>query len=206
MNHCCDSKTSELAELRQRQGSVLRIVLAINAIMFLFEFSAGWLVNSTALLGDSLDMLGDALVYIISLYVLYRGIRARATAALLKSGLLMLFSLVILAEAIHKSVLGVIPKADWMVFVGLIALAANLSCLALLHRHRSDDVNMSSTWACSRNDVIANLGVLLAAGLVTYTGSLWPDVMIGTGLALLYLYSSWRVAKEAWPQWRDGSP
>lgn len=202
MDSCCDSKADALAQLRAKQGRVLYIVLAINAVMFVVEFTAGWMVSSTALLADSLDMLGDALVYIISLYVLHRGIRARAGAALFKSGFLMLFSLLIIGEAIRKSVMGVVPGAEWMGVFGLIALTANLFCLMLLYRHRSDDINMSSTWVCSRNDVIANTSVLVAAGLVAFTGTLWPDVIVGVGLALLYLHSSWQVAREAWPQWR----
>jgi Co/Zn/Cd efflux system component len=88
-----------------------------------------------------------------------------------------------------------------MTLVGLAALAANLICLALLYRHRSDDTNMSSTWVCSRNDVVANLSVIGAAGLVLLTESLWPDVIDGVRLALLYLHSSFQVTREAWPQW-----
>ena len=202
MDDCCDNKGSELAQLRERQGRVLYIVLAINAVMFVVEFTAGWIVNSTALLGDSLDMFGDTLVYAISLFVLHRGARARAGAALFKSGFLMLFSLLIIGEAIRKSFLGVVPEAGWMSLIGLIALVANLSCLALLYSHRSDDINMSSTWLCSRNDVIANLSVLVAAGLVMLTESLWPDLIVGVGLALLYLHSSVQVGRDAWPQWR----
>ncbi len=202
MDDCCDNKGNELAQLRERQGRMLYIVLAINAVMFVVEFTAGWILNSTALLGDSLDMFGDTLVYTISLFVLHRGIHARAGAALFKSGFLLLFSLLIIGEAVRKSFLGVVPEAGWMALIGLIALVANLSCLALLYSHRSDDINMSSTWLCSRNDVIANLSVLGAAGLVMLTESLWPDLIVGVGLALLYLHSSVQVGRDAWPQWR----
>lgn len=202
MDDCCNSKGDELAKLRERQGRVLYIVLAINAVMFVVEFTAGWIVNSTALLADSLDMFGDTLVYAISLFVLHRGIRARAGAALFKSGFLMLFSALIIAEAIRKSIMGVVPEAGWMGLIGTLALIANLSCLALLYSHRSDDINMSSTWLCSRNDVIANVSVLVAAALVMLTESLWPDLVVGVALALLYLHSSIKVAREAWPQWR----
>lgn len=203
MDDCCNDKGNELAKLRERQGRVLYIVLAINAVMFIVEFTAGWVFNSTALLGDSLDMFGDSLVYAISLFVLHRGVRARAGAALFKSGFLLLFSVLIIAEAIRKSIIGVVPEAGWMGLVGGIALIANLSCLALLYSHRSDDVNMSSTWLCSRNDVIANLSVLVAAGLVMFIESLWPDLIVGVGLAILYLHTSIKVAKDAWPQWRN---
>lgn len=202
MDDCCDSKGSELAKLREKQSRVLYIVLAINAVMFVVEFTAGWVVNSTALLGDSLDMFGDTLVYAISLFVLHRGTRARAGAALFKSGFLLLFSILIIGEAIRKSFLGVVPEAGWMGLIGLVALAANLSCLALLYSHRSDDINMSSTWLCSRNDVIANLSVLGAAGLVMLTQSQWPDLIVGVALALLYLHSSVQVGRDAWPKWR----
>lgn len=202
MDDCCGDKGDELTQLRGRQSRVLYIVLGINAAMFFFEFAGGWVLNSTALLGDSLDMLGDTLVYGISLFVLHRGLRARAGAALFKSGFLMLFSLLIIAEAIRKSFLGVVPEAGWMSLIGLVALVANLSCLALLYTHRSDDINMSSTWLCSRNDVIANLSVLGAAGMVMLTGTFWPDLIVGVGLALLYLHSSVKVARGAWPQWR----
>lgn len=202
MDDCCNSKGNELAQLRERQGRVLYIVLAINAVMFIVEFTAGWVFNSTALLGDSLDMFGDSLVYAISIFVLHRGVRARAGAALFKSGFLLLFSVLIIAEAVRKSIIGVVPDARWMGVIGGVALIANLSCLMLLYSHRSDDINMSSTWLCSRNDVIANLSVLAAAGLVMLTESLWPDLVVGVGLAFLYLHSSVKVAKDAWPQWR----
>jgi cation diffusion facilitator family transporter len=204
VDNCCDNKGDELAHLRERQARVLYIALAINALMFVVEFSAGWIVNSTALLGDSLDMFGDSLVYAISLFVLHRGIRARAGAALFKSGFLLVFSLLIIAEALRKSFLGVVPEAGWMALIGLMALVANVSCLALLFAHRSDDINMSSTWLCSRNDVIANLSVLGAAVLVMFTGSLWPDLIVGVCLALLYLHSSVQVGRNAWPQWLSG--
>ena len=112
MDDCCNSKGNELAQLRERQGRVLYIVLAINAVMFIVEFTAGWIFNSTALLGDSLDMFGDSLVYAISIFVLHRGVRARAGAALFKSGFLLLFSVLIIAEAVRKSIIGVVPDAN----------------------------------------------------------------------------------------------
>lgn len=205
MDSCCDDKADELAQLRERQGRVLYAVLAINASMFVVEFTAGWLLSSTALLGDSLDMLGDALVYAVSIFVLHRGMRARAGAALFKSGFMMLLSALIIGEAIRKSFLGTVPDGDWMALVGMVALVANLVCLGMLYRHRSDDVNMSSTFICSRNDVIANMSVLAAAALVMMTDTIWPDVIVGVGLALLYMHSSWQVARVAWPQWYSHS-
>lgn len=202
MDSCCESKAGELAALRERQARVLYAVLAINAGMFLLEFVSGWLARSTALLGDSLDMFGDASVYALTLYTLHRSPRARAGAALLKGLFMLLFGLVVVAEALRRGVLGAAPQADWMGVVGLIALLANGVCFVLLNRHRSDDLNMRSTWLCSRNDLIANSSVILAAVLVAYTGSLWPDLVVGLAIAALFLHSAWQVLGEAWLQWR----
>lgn len=202
MDSCCENKAGELAQLRAQQGRVLYIVLGINAVMFLFEFISGWLANSTALLGDSLDMFGDASVYALTLYTLHRSSRARAGAALAKGAFMLLFGLVVIGDAVRKSLLGVVPEANWMGAVGLIALAANTVCFILLYSHRSDDLNMRSTWLCSRNDLVANSSVIVAAVLVAVTGTLWPDVIVGLAIAGLFLHSAWQVLTEAWAQWR----
>ncbi|MDZ7791059.1 MAG: cation transporter [Xanthomonadales bacterium] len=206
MDSCCEDKAGELRSLRARQGRVLYVVLAINAVMFLFEFVSGWLARSTALLGDSLDMFGDASVYALTLYALHRSERMRAGAALAKGALMLVFGLVVIGDAVRKSVLGVLPDAGWMGAVGLIALAANTVCFLLLYRHRGDDLNMRSTWLCSRNDLIANTSVIGAAVLVSVTGSLWPDVAIGVAIAALFLHSAWQVLTDAWEQWRAHGP
>lgn len=206
MDSCCENKADELVALRVRQGRVLYVVLAINAVMFLFEFVSGWLARSTALLGDSLDMFGDASVYALTLYVLHRSERTRAGAALVKGAFMLLFGLVVIGDAVRKSVLGVLPDAEWMGAVGIIALAANTVCFVLLYRHRGDDLNMRSTWLCSRNDLIANTSVLGAAALVGLTGTLWPDVAVGIAIAALFLHSAWQVLTEAWQKWRAHGP
>lgn len=212
MDSCCENKAGELAQLREKQSRVLYIVLAINAIMFLVEFAAGWLVGSTALLGDSLDMLGDASVYALTLFVLHRSVRARAGAALAKGAFMLLFGAVVMADAVHKVYVNEVPVAEWMGLIGLVALIANSVCFFLLYAHRSDDLNMRSTWLCSRNDLVANSSVIVAAGLVAFTGSLWPDVIVGIAIAALFLHSAGQVIHEAWGEWRasavsqDASP
>lgn len=202
MDSCCQNKSSELAQLRTRQGRVLQVVLAVNALMFLVEFVSGWVARSTALLGDSLDMLGDASVYALTLYTLHRGARARAGANLVKGGVMLLFGGVVVVEALRKAWLGIVPAADWMGVVGLLALIANAVCFALIYRHRSDDLNMRSSWLCSRNDLIANTSVLLAATLVAVSGSFWPDVVVGVAIAALFLHSAGQVLSEGWQAWR----
>lgn len=206
MDGCCENKAAELAGLRARQGRVLYVVLAINAAMFLFEFASGWIARSTALLGDSLDMFGDASVYALTLYALHGSARTRAGAAVVKGGFMAAFGLVVVADAVYKSFHGVVPAADWMGVVGAIALAANTVCFLLLHRHRSDDLNMRSTWICSRNDLVANTGVIGAALLVAVTGTLWPDVVVGVAIAALFLHSARQVLTEAWREWTANAP
>ncbi len=206
MHSCCESKSGELAQLRGSQSRVLYIVLAINAAMFLVEFTAGWIAGSAALLGDSLDMFGDASVYAMTLFVLHRGARARAGAALLKGGFMLLFGLVVIAEALRRLLLQDVPSADWMGVVGALALAANSVCFAVLYRHRGDDLNMRSTWLCSRNDLFANVSVIVAAALVALSGSMWPDVLVGLAIAALFLHSAGQVMRDAQREWNASAP
>ena len=176
---------------------MLRVVLWINLTMFVVEFGAGLAARSTALLADSVDMLGDAIVYGFSLYVIGKGAVWQARGALLKGSLMAAFAAGIVVEIALKLVRGVTPASDIMSAVGAVALAANASVLAFLWRHRSDDLNMRSAWLCSRNDVVANAGVLLAGAGVATTGTPWPDIVIGGGIAALFALSAvsvWRGA------------
>lgn len=201
MDSCCEKKSDELATLKSAQAKVLYIVLAINAVMFIVEFGSGWLVRSTALLGDSLDMFGDASVYALTLFVLHRSNRARAKSAAVKGVFMLLFGVTVIVDATYKAIAGVMPDASWMGAIALLALLANAVCFLLLRRHRSDDLNMRSTWICSRNDLIANSSVIGAAVLVAATGSYWPDVIVGFAIACLFIYSAWQVLTEARLAW-----
>jgi cation diffusion facilitator family transporter len=194
---CCEDKSCEITAIRKSHGRVLWIVLAINALMFLVEGWAGVLAHSTSLLADALDMLGDALVYGFSLFVLARSMRWQAGAALAKGGFMLVFGFGVLGEALYKVFHPVMPDVEMMGITGTIALAANLVCFFLLYRHRADNLNMSSTWLCSRNDLIANVGVLLAAGGSYLLGSRWPDIIVGGIIASLFLSSALHVLSQA---------
>ena len=204
MGSCCQDKGCALEALRERQGSILRIVLAINILLFIIELTAGYLASSLSLMADSLDSLGDALVYGFSLYVLFRSERWRAGAALLKGLIMLGFGLAITVALISRMLSPVIPEAEMIGGFGIFALVCNLTCLILLTRHRSDDINMKSVWLCSRNDIIANCGVILAAGGVAWTGSMWPDFAIGTLIAVIFLRSAFYVLTESIRQLRLG--
>lgn len=197
MADCCNDKACEIEALQTRQASTLKIVLAINAVMFVVELTAGLLASSVSLVADSLDMLGDALVYGFSLYVVARGDRMKALSALLKGGIMAAFGLLVLGQAVYKIIVPQVPVFEAIGVIGLAALAANLLCLALLWRHRSEDINMRSVWLCSRNDIIANVSVLFAALGVWLSGSGWPDIVVGLGIAMLFLHSALLVIRES---------
>jgi cation diffusion facilitator family transporter len=203
---CCAGKGRELERLATlaAQRRVLTIVLGINAAMFVIEFGAGLAAGSAALMADSVDMLGDALVYILSLYALSRSERWKAGAAVAKGGFILLFGIGVLIEIGAKIATGVPPSSRLMLGFGALALVANLACLRLLWQFRGHDVNMASTFECSRNDVAANIGVLVAAALVGLFASPWPDIVIAAVIAAIFLRSAVRVLREAWPQFRPG--
>jgi Co/Zn/Cd efflux system component len=206
MKHCCEDKAEALGQLKQRQASVLKVLLAANAAMFVLEAGAGIAGRSTALLGDSLDMLGDALVYGATLHVLGRGLGSKAKAVLLKGGVLLLFGALVLAEAVGKLVSGAEPRAELIGSVGALALAVNTGCLLLLLRYRQQDINMRSAYICSRNDIIANLAVLGAGGLVAYFGTAWPDIVVGVGIAALFVVSAVSILRAGIEALRSEAP
>lgn len=181
---------------------MLVAVLVINALMFVAEFGAGVIAGSAALMADAADMLGDALVYAVSLYALGRSDRWKAGAAMFKGVFILALGVGVLVNVVVKIQSGVPPSSTLMLAFGGLALAANLVCLRLLWRFRALDVNMASTFECSRNDVISNVGVLLAALLVAWLASPWPDIVIGSAMAALFLRSSLRVMIAAAPQLR----
>jgi cation diffusion facilitator family transporter len=192
MDECC-----AIRPVHAQQRRVLHIVLWINLAMFLVEVVAGLIAHSTALLADSVDMLGDAIVYGFSLYVIARAPVWQARAALLKGIIMAGFGVGVVAEVVSKLVRDLRPEAEVMWVVALVALVANASVLAFLSRHRADDINMRSVWLCSRNDVIANGAVLLAALGVGLTRSAWPDILVGLAIAALFGVSAAGVIREA---------
>jgi cation diffusion facilitator family transporter len=197
MDSCCQDKAGELEALWGRQARVLWVVLGINAVMFVVEAVMGVLAGSLALLADSLDMLGDVLVYGFSLYVVGRSVRWRAAAALLKGIVMALFGMMVLGQAVYHIIFPEVPDFRIIGATGIVALAANLVCLALLTRHRKDDLNMKSTWLCSRNDIISNVGVLVAAVAVFALQSPWPDVAVGLMIMAVFMQSAVLVLRQS---------
>ena len=196
MKGCCDHECS-LEPLHERQRGTLQIVLAINVLMFFTIVAAAYYAGSSALLADSLDNLGDALTYAFSLYAVSRGTVVKARVALFKGALIFLAALTVVAQIAYRLFVPGIPVFEVMGIFSLAGLAANSVCLFLLWRHRHEDVNMSSVWECSRNDIAANISVFIAAGAVWFTGSGWPDIVVALGLSLLLIRSAMRVITSA---------
>ena len=192
MGSCCENNCA-LEALRTRQKSTLIKVLWINAAMFAVIVVAALYAKSTALLSDSLDNLGDALTYALSLYVVSRSVEAKARVALFEGGLIFLGAAVVVAQVVWELSHPVVPAFELMGAFSLIGVTANGICLWLLWRHRGDDINMSSVYECSRNDIASNLSVFVAAVGVWVFESGWPDIIVASCLAMLLLRSSARV-------------
>jgi Co/Zn/Cd efflux system component len=202
-DNCCQNKGYELTKLKKQQTKVLWAVLFINLVMFVVEFGFGIRGDSLSLTGDSLDMLGDALVYASSLYVINKGAKAQAGAAFLKGTIMFLFAIGVFARASYQLFTGASPEATIMGAIGAVALLANLLCLLLLARHRKDNLNMSSVWLCSCNDIIANTSVLAAGALVFLTHSILPDLAVGLLLTFIFAKSAGKVLSQSWREMQE---
>ena len=203
MDNCCHDKTDEFEGRRERQSKTLWIVLGINGVMFCLELLVGLLAGSVALQADSLDMLSDTLVYGFSLYAIGKSNRWLAGSALLKGSIMAIFGIGVLFQSVYKFVAGGIPESHFMFLMSALALIANASCLFLLSRHKADDINMRSTWVCSRNDIIANASVFLAAALVAITQSKLPDVVVGLLITGIFLKSAISILKDSYRELRQ---
>ena len=181
----------------KRQRRVLVLLLSINAFMFIIEFGFGWIAQSTALIADALDMLADALVYAVGLYAVSKAAKVKAKAAMFSGVLQGLLGFMVLLDIARRFVFGSEPESFIMMVLGLIALIANVICLRLIIAHRNDDVHMRASYIFSKNDVIANLGVIVAGTLVWYLESHWPDILVGSIVVFIILIGAKQIINEA---------
>jgi cation diffusion facilitator family transporter len=186
----CSCSCAAAAE--KAEAKTLRWLLAINTVMFVVEIVAGWLAQSTGLIADSLDMFADAMVYGLALYAVGHAGR-QLGAARLSGWLQLLLALGALAEVLRRWLTGSAPEPLPMMGIALLALAANLACMAMLAKHREGGAHMRASWIFSTNDVLANLGVIVAGALVAWTGSNVPDLVIGMLIGLLVLNGARRI-------------
>ncbi len=194
---CCDHCHQPSEEDIRRNQLALWIVLVINGGMFVVEIGAGLASGSTSLVADSLDFLGDAGNYAISLFVVGMALAARARAAMLKAATMAALGLWVLGASAWNAYAGTVPEATTMGTVGIAALLANAASFGVLWRFRSADANMRGAWICSRNDVLGNVAVLAAALGVFGTGTGWPDIIVAVIMAGLALQGAYAVMRQA---------
>lgn len=187
-----DLRADEAAERR-----VLTVVLVLNAAMFFIEGAAGWWAESSGLMADALDMFADAAVYALALSAVGRLAARKRSAARLSGALQLALGLGVLADVVRRALVGSSPHPPIIGAVGLLALAVNVAALVLLQRHRRGEVHMRASWIFTRNDVIANLAVLAAGGLVAATGAAWPDLATGAALGLLVVHGGVTILRDS---------
>jgi cation diffusion facilitator family transporter len=195
--HCCNHDQEPPVKPDQKYRRILWIALIVNFAMFVIEIIFSLQSKSVSLLADSIDFLGDAANYGISLWVLAMSVKARATASLFKAACMALFGIVVLVHAVWNAIIGVVPDAQTMSIIGLLALAANLGVAWLLYAYRNGDSNMRSVWLCTRNDALGNIAVIIAAIGVLGTGTAWPDLFVAVVMASLALTAAWQIVRQA---------
>ena len=177
---------------------VLWVALVVNLGMFIVEVASGLKAGSVSLLADSLDFFGDAANYAVSLFVLGMALSIRAKAALVKGATLGIFGVGVLAYTAYRLWTGQVPEPLTMGVVAVLALVANVAVALMLYKWREGDSNMQSVWLCSRNDAIGNVAVVVAAGLVAWTGSAWPDLAVAVLMATLGITAARTIITQAW--------
>lgn len=198
MSASCDSHSHTASAVDSpAYRRVLWICLIANAVMFVVQIIASYIANSVALLANSLDFLSDAANYGISIFVLGHSLKTKARASTFKAITLGLVGLWTAYEVLHHAFEPVVPKAQVMTVISLIALVVNVVCAVMLYRYRGGDSNARSVWLCSRNDALGNIAVLFAAGGVFAFMSVWPDILVGAILGWMALSAAWQILVHA---------
>lgn len=185
-------------EIKNREESrVLIILLSINAFMFVVEIVLGIMSESTAIIADSLDMLADATVYGIGLYAVGRSPLVKIKAAHLSGVFQVILGVLVSADVIRRLIYGSEPESFLMISVGIAALIANVICLTLISKHKDGEVHMRASWVFSKNDVIANLGIIISGGFVYLLDSRFPDLIIGMIISIIVIRGGIHIIKDS---------
>jgi Co/Zn/Cd efflux system component len=187
----------EFEAKNKEQSRVLKILLSINAVMFVIEISLGILSESSALIADSLDMLADATVYGIGLYAVTKPLAAKIQAAHISGIFQIILGVAVSMDVFRRFVWGSEPESILMIAIGMVALVANVICLKLISKHREGEVHMRASWVFSKNDVIANLGIIVGGLLVYALGSRFPDLLIGLAISIIVIRGGVHILKDA---------
>ncbi|WP_198263008.1 cation transporter [sulfur-oxidizing endosymbiont of Gigantopelta aegis] len=179
------------------QKQLLFILLAINGSMFVVELIAGIMGQSAGLIADSFDMLADSFVYIISIYAVGKAYAKKQQAARLSGYFQIILGSLLMLEIIRRFIMGHEPESSLMIIISFIALIANVICLALINKHKKGEIHMRASWIFSKNDVIANTGVIIAGFLVYFFNSPWPDLLIGVLIVAVVIRGGLMILSEA---------
>ena len=179
------------------QKQILYTLLAINGTMFVVELVAGIIGQSAGLIADSFDMLADSLVYIISLYAIGKAYAKKEQAARISGYFQITLGTLLLLEISRRVIMGYEPQSALMIIISFIALFANIACLIIINKHKEGEIHMRASWIFSKNDVIANTGVIIAGFLVYLSGSFWPDLIIGVLIVSIVIRGGLTILKEA---------
>ena len=194
---CCKTVPYLSKETIGKLKPILYAVFFINAGMFVVELISGFIANSSSLIADSFDMFGDAFVYGLSLFVLTKSQKMQAKASAIKGIIMLLLGVYVIWGVFDKISHPIVPTAETISIIGILALIANIICFMLLTRHKGQNINLKSAWVCSRNDLYGNAGVIGAGILVGVFNSMWPDTIIGLGIASLVIYFSITIIRES---------
>lgn len=178
-------------------------VIGINILMFGVEMFGGAMAGSQALKADALDFLADAATYALSLWAIGRSVKTRTNAAIFKGLSLLLMGAWVFCSSIYHVFVLQVPAAPLMSFIGFLALMANVTSVLILVRYKDGDANVRSVWLCSRNDAISNVAVIIAAGVVWYSQSAWPDLIVAILMAGLFTSSAIGILKQAWNERKE---
>jgi cation transport ATPase len=181
------------ADSTTQESRTLRWLLGINAVLFIVEMTTGLIAQSTGLIGESLDNFADAAVYGLALYAVGHSIKMQVRAAHLSGLLQLILAIGVLAEVVRRFVFGSEPESQMMMIIAFIALIANTTCLLMISKHREGGAHMKASWIFSANDVLVNIGVITAGGLVAWTGTNYPDLIIGTIAGIIVLNGARRI-------------
>lgn len=192
-----DELPKDLSHITPAYKRALWIVVALNVGYGLVEIVGGFLAGSQALKADALDFLGDGLITFLGLLAIGWSLLWRARSALIQGLFLGLLGLGVVASTIYRMIVQLPPEAELMGLFGIVALVVNVLAAAVLIPHRTGDANVRAVWLFSRNDAIGNAAVVVAAGLVTWTGTVWPDLVVALVIAGLFLHSSWSIIRDA---------
>ena len=204
MSDCCGEKNLNVQHESQRR--TLKIVLTLNAVMFFVVFYAGWYATSSALLSESLDYLGDSLTYVLSFIVVNMGLKMKARVAIFKGLLILSAGIIVAWQIIEKLLNPSVPLFEVMGAFSLLGLLVNGLCLYLLTKHKEEDINMSSVWECSRNDIAAGIAVFVSAFGVWATNSMWPDLVVAFALMILFFRSAIGVLHRSYKEYINHTP